>query len=49
MPRFNLESAVVLTVAITSSLTAAWWLNHLDGRGEVQAAVMSSAAPPAAV
>lgn len=40
MIRFDASSAVVLTLAVASSLSAAWWLNHLDGRGRAEAAPM---------
>lgn len=44
MIRFDASSAVVLTMAVASSLSAAWWLNHLDGRGRAEAAPMVAAA-----
>lgn len=37
------SSAVVLTLAVASALSAAWWLNHMGDRG------MARAAPAAAV
>jgi len=43
MVRFNVSSALVLALAVGSSLSAAWWLNHLSGRGEARAAVVSPA------
>lgn len=43
MIRFDASSAVVLTLAVASSLSAAWWLNHLDGRGRAEAAPMIAA------
>ncbi len=44
MIRFDASSAVVLTLAVASSLSAAWWLNHMDGRGQAVAAPVVSAA-----
>jgi aspartyl protease family protein len=38
MFRFDASSAFALTLAVGSSLSAAWWLNHLGDRGEAQAA-----------
>ncbi len=38
MIRFDASSALVLALAVSSSLSAAWWLNHLDGRGRAEAA-----------
>jgi aspartyl protease family protein len=44
MIRFDASSAVVLAMAVASSLSAAWWLNHLDGQGRAEAAPAVSAA-----
>lgn len=38
MIRFDASSGLVLALAVSSSLSAAWWLNHLDGRGRAEAA-----------
>jgi aspartyl protease family protein len=50
MIRFDASSALVLALAVSSSLSAAWWLNHLDGRGRAEAApvAVSVAHGPAA-
>jgi len=40
MVRFDFQTAVVLVMATASSLTAAFWLNHADQRGQAQAAAM---------
>ncbi|NBB51328.1 TIGR02281 family clan AA aspartic protease [Rhizobium sp. CRIBSB] len=40
MIRFPVSSALVLALAVGSSLSAAWWLSHLSGKGEAQAAVI---------
>ena len=44
MIRFNASSALVLTLAVGSSLSAAWWMNHLDHSGEAQAATFMATA-----
>lgn len=44
MIRFDASSGLVLALAISSSLSAAWWLNHLDGRGRAVAAPVAVAA-----
>ena len=45
MIRIDLQSAVVVSVAVAASLASAAWLNHMGGRGEAQAApVMTTSA-----
>lgn len=45
MIRIDLQSAVVVSVAVAASLASAAWLNHMGGRGEAHAApVMAEAA-----
>ncbi len=44
MIRFDVSSALVLVLAVSSSLSAAWWLNHLDGRGRAEAAPVALSA-----
>lgn len=49
MARFDLQSGVVMVVAIASSMTTAWWMNRLDSHGQAQAATVMAGAPsPAA-
>lgn len=48
MPQFNLQSAVVMVVAIASSLTTAWWMNNFEDRGQAQAAAMIAPTPSTA-
>lgn len=48
MVRFDLSSAAILALAVASSLSAAFWLNHAGERGEARAAVVMVAAAPAA-
>lgn len=36
--RFDLSSFGVMTLAVASALTTAWWLNHAGLRGQAQAA-----------
>jgi len=38
MIRFDLQSTAVMIMATASSLSAAFWLNHADRRGDAQAA-----------
>jgi aspartyl protease family protein len=45
--RFDLSSFGVMTLAVASALTAAWWLNHAGPRGQAQAAVPFAAHAPA--
>lgn len=42
MIRFDASSGLVLALAVSSSLSAAWWLNHLDGRGRAEAAPITA-------
>lgn len=42
MIRFDASSGLVLALAVSSSLSAAWWLNHLDGRGRAEAAPVTA-------
>lgn len=44
MIRFDASSALVLALAVSSSLSAAWWLSHLDGRGRAEAAPVAVSA-----
>ncbi|MES2835733.1 MAG: TIGR02281 family clan AA aspartic protease [Pseudomonadota bacterium] len=44
MIRFDTSSGLVLALAVSSSLSAAWWLNHLDGRGRAEAAPVALSA-----
>lgn len=44
MIRFDASSGLVLALAISSSLSAAWWLNHIDGRGRAEAAPVATSA-----
>ena len=48
MVRFDLSSAAVIALAVASSLSADFWLNHLDHNGEAQAASAYVALAPAA-
>lgn len=43
MIRIDLQSAVVVSVAVAASLASAAWLNHMGGRGEAQAAPVMAA------
>lgn len=45
--RFDLSSFGVVALAVASALTAAWWLNHADLRGQAQAAVPAAVHAPA--
>ncbi len=36
--RFDISSLGVMALAVASSLSAVWWLNHADARGQAQAA-----------
>tara|TARA_R110002051_G_scaffold65994_1_gene119640 strand:+ start:407 stop:925 length:519 start_codon:yes stop_codon:yes gene_type:complete len=47
MVRFNLSSAAILALAVASSLSAAYWLNHAGQNGEARAAVAIVAEAPA--
>jgi len=44
--RFDLSSLGVMTLAVASALTTAWWLNHADARGQAHAAVPAPAHAP---
>ncbi|WP_292101071.1 TIGR02281 family clan AA aspartic protease, partial [Brevundimonas sp.] len=46
--RFDLSSLGVMTLAVASALTTAWWLNHADARGQAQAATPPAVHAPAA-
>ncbi len=46
--RFDLSSLGVMTLAVASALTTAWWLNHAGLRGQAQAAVPAAVHAPAA-
>lgn len=35
--RFDLSSFGIMTLAVASALTTAWWLNHADARGQAHA------------
>lgn len=48
MFRFDSSSTAVLVMAVASSLSAAWWLNHLDDSGQAHAAAPPVAAVSAA-
>lgn len=37
--RFDLSSLGVMALAVASALTAAWWLNHAEARGQAHASV----------
>jgi aspartyl protease family protein len=45
--RFDLSSLGVMALAVASALSAAWWLNHAEARGQAQAAVPALARGPA--
>lgn len=45
--RFDLSSLGVMTMAVASALTAAWWLNHSGDRGLAHAGTPAIAAAPA--
>lgn len=45
--RFDPSSFGVMTLAVASSLSAAWWLNHADARGQAQAATPPAVYAPA--
>ena len=53
MIRFGASNLAVLALAVGASLSTAWWLTHLDGRGPAHAATpspvvaQSRLAPPA--
>ena len=36
--RFDLSSFGIMSLAVASALTTAWWLNHADARGQANAA-----------
>ena len=46
--RFDLSSLGVMALAVASSLSAAWWLNHAGARGQAQAATPVAVHAPAA-
>ncbi|WP_292127685.1 TIGR02281 family clan AA aspartic protease [Brevundimonas sp.] len=46
--RFDLSSLGVMTLAVASALTTAWWLNHADARGQAHAATPPAVHAPAA-
>ena len=48
MVRFDFSSAAVVALAVASSLSAAFWLNHLGHNGEARAAPAHVAPAPAA-
>tara|TARA_R110000782_G_scaffold19037_2_gene51733 strand:+ start:331 stop:846 length:516 start_codon:yes stop_codon:yes gene_type:complete len=48
MVRFDFSSAAVIALAVASSLSAAFWLNHLGHNGEARAAPAHVAPAPAA-
>ena len=41
--RFDFSSLGVMVLAVASALTAAWWLNHAEARGQAHASVPASA------
>jgi aspartyl protease family protein len=45
--RFDLSSFAVMTLAVASALSTAWWLNHADTRGQAQAATPAVVHAPA--
>jgi aspartyl protease family protein len=45
--RIDLSSLGVTALAVASSLSAAWWLNHADARGQAQAATPPAVHAPA--
>lgn len=45
--RFDLSSFGVMTLAVASALTTAWWLNHAGLRGQAQAATPAAVHAPA--
>ena len=46
--RLDLSSLGVMALAVASSLSAAWWLNHADARGQAHAATPAAVHAPAA-
>jgi aspartyl protease family protein len=48
MVRFDFSSAAVIALAVASSLSAAFWLNHLGHNGEARAAPAYVAVAPSA-
>lgn len=48
MVRLAASSVAVLGLAMATSLSAAYWLNRLDGPGQAQAASRYASAPPVA-
>jgi aspartyl protease family protein len=45
--RFDSSSLGVMALAVASSLSAAWWLNHAEARGQAQAATPAAVHAPA--
>lgn len=45
--RLDLSSLGVMALAVASALSAAWWLNHADARGQAHAATPAAAHAPA--
>ncbi len=45
--RFDLSSLGVMALAVASALSAAWWLNHADARGQAHAATPAAVHAPA--